>query len=122
VPHIIMPPQHIIIGMPACIMFIMALQQAVNISFDMPSGQVISQDMPFAVILQDIIAIIIGMGIIPPMGMLPIIIGIIAFIIGIIPPIMGICIGAIIALLFICCKFLRRYALPGKSVSVCGRR
>ncbi len=83
--HIIMPPQAIIMGMPPFIMVIMRLQQSMNISGDMPSIGIISQVMPVGVMVQVILAIIIGMGIgiIPPI--IPFIIGI-----GIMPPIMGI--------------------------------
>src|SRR5437016_3197016 len=78
-----MPPQAIMQGMPAFIMVIMRLQYSMNMSFDMSPIGVISQTMPPAVILQVILHIIIGIGIMPD------IIGIMPFIIGIIPP-MGI--------------------------------
>jgi hypothetical protein len=100
VQHIVIMPQHIIIGMPAVIIAIIRSQHCLNISADMPSIGFISQVMPSAVILQVIVAII--MGIIPfIIGMA---IGIIPFIIGIMPPIigMGIVIGIIagVALIF----------------------
>lgn len=81
--HIIMPPQFIITGMPPDIIDIMRLQHSMNMSLSMPSIGFISQTMPSAVMLhfmEPIIIIIIG--IIAPfiMGMPPI---------GIIPPIIG---------------------------------
>ena len=100
-----MPPQAIIIGMPPCIIAIMRLQYSMNMSEAMPSIGVISHIMPLAVILQVMVHIIIGIGIMPPIigmpgiimpfiipwGIMPPIIGIIW---GIMPPmlIMGICI------------------------------
>lgn len=76
-----MPPHIIIIGMPLPIIVIMRLQHSMNMSLDMSSIGVISQTMPSAVILQVILAIIIGI-IMPPIGiMLPIM--------GIIMPFMG---------------------------------
>ena len=78
-----MLPHIIIIGMPDDIMDIMRLQHSMNMSLSMPSMGIISQTMPFGVILQVILPIIIC------------IIGIImGFIIGIwpiigMPPIMG---------------------------------
>ena len=99
--HIIigMPPQHIIIGIPAVIMAIMRSQHCVNISIVMPAIGFISQVMPSGVIVQVICAIIIGImpfiiGIIPfIMGIIPFIIGIIPFIIGIMLFIIGMGIG-----------------------------
>ena len=98
---IIMPPQFIIIGMPVFIMLIMFWQHCMNMSFMEASMGVISQVMPFGVIVQVILHIIMGIGIaipgIPPIiGML--IIGIMPFIIiGFMPPIIGIiCIAVFI--------------------------
>ena len=93
-----MPPQAIIIGMPPCIMAIMRLQYSMNMSFDMSSIGIISQTMPVAVILQVILHIIMGIGIMPPiipmpwgiMFIMPFI-GIIPW--GIIPPIIGMFMG-----------------------------
>ena len=71
---IIMPPQHIMHGMPASIIVIIALQQVSNISFDIPAiGIILHVIVPSAPISQVIRHIIIG--IMPPMGM-PIIEGI----------------------------------------------
>ncbi|ALK08166.1 hypothetical protein [Blastochloris viridis] len=78
--HIVIMPQQHIIGMPAAIMFIMLLQHSMNISFDMPAIGIISHTMPVSVILQVMVAIIIG--IMPPIigiefiGIMPFIIGI----------------------------------------------
>lgn len=95
-----MLPHIIIMGMPDDIIDIMRLQHSMNMSLSMPSMGIISQTMPFGVILQVILPIIIGIimgfiiGIWPIIGMPPIIgfiIGmppIIGFIMGI-PPIMG---------------------------------
>ena len=66
--HIIMPPQFIIIGMP---LDIIRLQHSMNMSLSMPSIGIISQTMPFGVILQVILLIIICI-----MGIMPFIIGI----------------------------------------------
>jgi hypothetical protein len=94
-----MPPQHIIIGIPAVIMAIMRSQHCVNISIVMPAIGFISQVMPSGVIVQVICAIIIGImpfiiGIIPfIMGIIPFIMGIIPFIIGIMLFIIGMGIG-----------------------------
>jgi hypothetical protein len=71
---IVMPPQHIIMGMPICIMFIMLSQHFMNMSFMDGSIGIISQVMPVGVIVHFIWQVIIGM---PIMGM---------FIIGIMPP------------------------------------
>ena len=92
--HIIMPPQFTIIGMPAFIMLIMFWQHCMNMSFvESPIG-VISQVMPFGVIVQVVLHIIIGIGIMPGM---PPIIGIIPPIIGFMLPIIGIiCIAGFI--------------------------
>src|SRR5438105_3910525 len=90
-----MPPQAIIIGMPAFVMLVMRLQHSMNMSFDMSSIGIISQTMPLAVILQVILHIMTGIGI------MPFIIGIMPFIIGIIPPIMGIIPGIPPIMLFI---------------------
>lgn len=92
-----MPPHIIIIGMPPDIMDIMRLQHSMNMSLSMPSIGFISQVMPSAVIVQDIMPIIIGiimpfiMGMPPIIGIMPFII---PFIMGM-PPIIGI-IGFII--------------------------
>lgn len=77
--HIIIgiAPQLIIIGMPLFMADIMRSQVSVNIAIDMPSMGDISQVMPLSVIVQVMVAIIMGMAII---GMAPII---------------GICIGII---------------------------
>ena len=93
-----MPPQAIIIGMPPVIMAIMRLQYSMNMSFDMSSIGIISQTMPVAVILQVILHIIMGIGIMPPiipipwgiMFIMPFI-GIMPW--GIIPPIIGMFMG-----------------------------
>jgi hypothetical protein len=77
-----MPPQHIIIGIPAVIMAIMRSQHCVNISIVMPSIGFISQVMPSLVMVQVICAIIIG---------------IMLFIIGITPFIIGMGIMARVA-------------------------
>jgi hypothetical protein len=92
VPIIIMPPHAIIMGMPAFTMSVIRLQNSMNMSLDMPSIGIISQTIPAAVILQVILPIIIGMGIIPDIiGIMPFIMGIMPFIIiGFIMPIMGI--------------------------------
>ena len=74
-----MPPHIIIIGMPFSHMAIMRLQASMNMSLEASSIGIISQTMPFGVILQVILHII--------MGIMPIIIG---FIIGIMPFIIGI--------------------------------
>lgn len=66
--HIIMLPHIIIIGMPDDIM---RLQHSMNMSLSMPSIGIISQTMPFGVILQVILLIIICI-----MGIMPFIIGI----------------------------------------------
>ncbi|WP_249122888.1 MULTISPECIES: hypothetical protein [unclassified Bradyrhizobium] len=90
--HIIMPPQFIIIGMPAFIMVVMFWQHCMNASFMAGSIAVISQDMPLAVMVQVTLHIIIGMAMpgIPPIIGMPII-GIMPFIIiGDMPPIIGI--------------------------------
>ena len=107
--HIIMLPHIIIIGMPEDIMDIMRLQHSINMSLSMPSIGIISQIMPFGVILQVILPIIICiMGIIigfiigmPPI-MEPIIGFIMGFIIGIAPIIgMLLIMGFIIGIMFI---------------------
>jgi hypothetical protein len=123
IPIIIMPPQAIIIGMPAFIMLVMRLQHSMNMSLDASSIAIISQTMPLAVIRQVTLHIIIGIGIMPDIiGIMPFIIGfiiigfimpimgiipaIMLFIIGM-PPIMGmagICIAAVIALLPNLCR------------------
>ncbi|HLG83928.1 MAG TPA: hypothetical protein VKY22_23200 [Bradyrhizobium sp.] len=72
---IIMPPQHIIMGMPICIMLIMLSQHFMNMSFMAGSIGIISQVMPAGVIVHFTWqGIIIGM----PMPIM--------FIIGIMPP------------------------------------
>lgn len=105
VQHIIMLPHIIIIGMPDDIMDIMRLQHSMNMSLSMPSIGIISQTMPFGVILHVILPIIICiMGIIIGfiMGMPPIMEPIIGFIIGIAPIIgMLLIIGFIIGIMFI---------------------
>ena len=98
---IIMPPQHIMQGMPAFIMPIMRSHISVKAAMVMPPIGIILHIMPSAVISQVIDAIIIGIGIMPPIIgfiMPPIICGIMPpIIIGfIIPPIiMGFIIGFI---------------------------
>ncbi|MGY8707418.1 hypothetical protein RAD16_16885 [Bradyrhizobium sp. 18BD] len=83
---IIIPPQHIIMGIPICIMFIMLSQHLVNMSFMAGSIGAISQVMPAGVMVHlTWQGIIIGMPImfiigimLPAMAgfiMLPIIIG-----------------------------------------------
>ncbi|WP_374816815.1 hypothetical protein [Rhizobium sp. IMFF44] len=109
VQHIIMLPHIIIIGMPDDIMDIMRLQHSMNMSLSMPSIGIISQTMPFGVILHVILPIIICiMGIIIGfiMGMPPIMEPIIGFIIGFIigiAPIIGMLLimGFIIGIMFI---------------------
>ena len=97
---IIMPPQHIIMGMPICIMLIMLSQHFMNMSFMAGSIGIISQVMPAGVIVHFTWqGIIIGM----PMPIM--------FIIGIMPPdmagfimppiIIGIGIGIICIAVFI---------------------
>jgi hypothetical protein len=97
-----MPPHIIIMGMPLPIMVIMRLQHSRNMSLDMSSIGIISQTMPFAVILQVILAIIIGI-IMPPIGIMLPIIGIIMPFMGM-PPIIGFIIGIMpfIIIGFIC--------------------
>lgn len=104
---IIMPPQFIIIGMPICIMFIMASQHFMNMSFMAPSIGIISQVMPVAVMVHFIWQPIIGMPIICMfcIGMLGIIIGFIM------PPIIP-GIGIICIALFIVCSNRERNGLP----------
>jgi hypothetical protein len=120
-----MPPHIIIMGMPLPIMVIICLQHCIIISFMAGSIGMISQVMPSAVIVQVILAIIIGiimpfigippimgfiMGIMPPpiigfiIGIIPPIIG---FIMGIIPPVIGMGIGivAVIAIGFMISSF-----------------
>lgn len=100
---IIMPPQFIIIGMPAFIMLIMFWQHCMNMSFMEASMGVISQVMPFGVMVQVILHIIKGIGIpmlgvpmiVPIMGIMPFII------IGFTPPIMLVIIGIICIAVFI---------------------
>lgn len=60
--HIIMgmPAQLIIIGMPAFIIVIICSQQAMNMVFIAGSMQLISQDMPLAVMVQVILPIMQG--------------------------------------------------------------
>lgn len=90
--HIIaMPPHAIIMGMPMFIMLIMRSQHSMNMSFMAASIGAISQVMPVGVIVQVILHIIIGIGI------MPFIIGIMLFIIGIMAPI--ICIGIMPAII-----------------------
>ncbi len=98
-----MPPQFIIIGMPAFIMLIMFWQHCINMSFMEASIGVISQVMPFGVMVQVILHIIMGIGIpmlgapiiVPIMGIMPFII------IGFMPPIMLVIIGIICIAVFI---------------------
>jgi hypothetical protein len=94
-----MPPHDIIMGMPAPIIDIMRSQHSLNMSMDMPSIGIISQVMPVFVMVQVIMPIIMGIGIMPPiMGIMPPImgmpfimgIGIMLFIIGMGMDIMGI--------------------------------
>jgi hypothetical protein len=102
---IIMPPQFIIIGMPAFIMLIMFWQHCMKTSFMESSMGPISQViMPAGVMVQVILHIIMGIAmpgipfIIPGIGIImPFIIGFI--IMGFMPPIMGIiaCIAGFIA-------------------------
>jgi hypothetical protein len=100
---IIMPPQFIIIGMPAPIMLIMFWQHCLNMSFMESSIGPISQVIiPFGAIVQVILHIIIGMVMpgIPPIkpiiGIMPLIIGFI--IMGVMPPIMLFIIGIIVCI------------------------
>jgi hypothetical protein len=86
-----MPPHIIIIGMPFSHMAIMRLQASMNMSLEASSIGIISQTMPFGVILQVILHII--MGIMPPIGIVPPIMGIMLFIMGIMPIIIGFIIG-----------------------------
>lgn len=98
--HIIMgmPPQDIIMGIPAPIMDIMRSQHSLNMSIDMPSIGIISQVMPVLVMVQVIMHIIMGIGIMPPiMGIMPPIMGM-PPIIGIMPFIIGICMGICIGM------------------------
>jgi hypothetical protein len=86
---IIMPPQFIIIGMPAPIMVIMVWQHCMKASFVVSSIGPISQVIiPFGAIVQVILHIIIGIA----MPGIPFIIPIIGMpaIIGFMPPIIGI--------------------------------
>ncbi|RKD60785.1 hypothetical protein [Rhizobium sp. WW_1] len=109
VQHIIMLPHIIMAGMPDDIIDIMRLQHSMNMSLSMPSIGIISQAMPFGVILHVILPIIICiMGIIIGfiIGMPPIIEPIIGFIMGFIigiAPIIGIplIMGFIIGIMFI---------------------
>ena len=88
--HIIaMPPHAIIMGIPIVLMLIMRSQHSMNMSFMAASIGAISQVMPVGVIVQVILHIIIGIGI------MPFIIGIMLFIIGIMPAIIGMVIGDI---------------------------
>lgn len=86
-----MPPHAIIMGMPMVVMLIMRSQHSMNMSFMAASIGTISQVMPVGVIVQVILHIIIGIGI------MPFIIGIMLFIIGIMAPI--ICIGIMPAII-----------------------
>jgi hypothetical protein len=96
---IIMPPQHIIMGMPICIMLVMLSQHFMNMSFMDGSIGIISQVMPVGVMVYFIWqGIIIGMPIMFIIGiMLPAMVGFIM------PPIiigMGIiCIAVFIVIL-----------------------
>ncbi|MCX5571538.1 MULTISPECIES: hypothetical protein [Kaistia] len=116
--HIIigMPAMLIIMGMPMPIMLIMRLQQSMNMSLDMPSIGIISQVMPLSVMVQVIFAIIIGMGIMPPIGIILPIMGIMPFIM----PMPGImfCIGiGIMAGIGIICMALLIFPSPGRSTA-----
>jgi hypothetical protein len=103
-----MPPHIIIMGMPLPIMVIICLQHCIIMSFMAVSMGVISHVMPFAVMAQVILHIIIGIimppimgfivgiGIMPAMGIAPII-GIMVFVIGIMA---GIAIGFMVLFLF----------------------
>lgn len=69
---IIMPPQHIIMGMPICIMLVMLSQHFMNMSFMDGSTGVISQVMPVGVMVYFIWhAIIIGIPIMFIIGIMP---------------------------------------------------
>lgn len=69
---IIMPPQHIIMGMPICIMFIMLSQHFMNMSFMAGSIGIISQVMPAGVMVHlTWQGIIIGMPIMFIIGIMP---------------------------------------------------
>ncbi|QOZ67372.1 hypothetical protein [Bradyrhizobium arachidis] len=83
---IIMPPQHIIMGMPICIMLVMLSQHFMNMSFMDGSIGVISQVMPVGVMVYFIWqGIIIGMPIMFIIGiMLPAMAGLIIIGMGII--------------------------------------
>ncbi|MFL5284005.1 MAG: hypothetical protein ACJ8AW_24175 [Rhodopila sp.] len=112
-----MPPQPIIIGMPAFIIAIMQSQHCLNISIDIPAIGFISQVMPVSVMVQHICAIIIG--IMPPIiGFIIGIMGIMLFIIGmgigIMLFIIGIMAGiAVIVVLLGLCRTLLVRLLPG---------
>jgi hypothetical protein len=99
--HIVIMPQPHIIGMPAAIMFIMLLQHSMNISFDMPAIGIISHIMPVSVILQVMVAII--MGIMPFIIGMPFIMGIMPFIIGIMLLIIGIIVAVAAMVLSVRC-------------------
>ena len=109
-----MPPHIIIMGMPLPIMVIICLQPCIIISFMAVSMGVISHVMPFAVMAQvilhiiigiimpPIIGFIVGIGIMPAMGIAPII-GIMGFIMVFVIGIMaGIAIGFMVLFLFVC--------------------
>ena len=113
---IAMPPHAIIIGIPIVVMLIMRWQHSMNMSFMAASIGVISQVMPAGVMVQVILHIIIGMGI------MLFIMGIIAPIIciGIMPAIIGMVIGDIacigIALLMVPLRIvMTAYAVVGMS-------
>ena len=100
---IIMPPQFIIIGMPALIMLIMFWQHCLNMSFmELSIGPISQVIMPFGAIAQVILHIIIGIvmpgipPIMPIIGIMPFIIGFI--IMGFMPPIMLFIIGIIVCI------------------------
>ncbi len=96
VQHMVMPPHIIIMGMPLPIMVIICLQHCIIMSFMAGSIGVISHFMPSAVMVQFILHIIMGIIIMPPIGIPPIM-GI-PPIIGIIPDIMGFIIAFVIGI------------------------
>jgi hypothetical protein len=126
--HIIigMPPQHIIIGIPAFIIAIMQSQHCLNISIVMPVIGFISQVMPVSVMVQVICAIIIG--IMPPIigFIIGLIIGIMLFIIGmgigimagmaVIVVLLGPCRAVVVRLLS---EGVSRFVAVGNGVSTC---
>ncbi len=98
---IIMPPQHIMQGMPPVIIVIICVIIGMHCSMVMPSIGIIMHIMPLSVISQVIFIIIMGIGIMPP------IMGIILFIIGIMPFIIPLIICGIMGImLFIICGIM----------------